>query len=197
MSAPLVLVTGFGPFPGVERNPSGLAAGALAAEPPDGVEVAARELPVELFGAAEALEVGIAGCPRTPDFVLALGVHRGDWFRPEGLARRVLTSTKPDNAGRFASELAPLGERDLDAPVDVEAVAAILRESGALRAEASRDAGGYVCERTAYAVHAACARLSIAGLFLHVPPIDAVPLADQLAVLRRAIPRIVEVGGPR
>ena len=191
MTAPLVLLTGFGPFLAVERNPSGLAAGALAADPPEGLEVVGRELPVELFAAGEALEEAVAACPRPPDWILSLGVHRGAWFRPEALARARLASAKPDNAGRYASELPPLGDRDLEARVDVEGAAEILRACGAAEARPSRDAGGYVCERVAYANYAAAERLGVPGLFLHVPPLELVALEDQLAILRAALPRLV------
>lgn len=183
-----MLITGFGPFLDVERNPSGLAARALEAAPPDGIRVVGRELPVELERAGEALEAALAACPRPPDWLLSLGVHRGDWFRPEGLARARLVSTKADNAGRFAAELEPLGDRDLVPRVDPARAAALLIAAGARAARPSFDAGGYVCERVYYANLTAAERLRIPGLFVHVPPLDLVPLDEQLDILRRALP---------
>lgn len=186
-----MLITGFGAFLDVDRNPSGLAALALEADPPPGLRVVGRELPVELERAGAALEAAVADCPRPPSWLLSLGVHRGDWFRPEGLARARLASAKPDNAGRYAADLPPLGDRDLVPRVDPARVAEILLECGAREARPSRDAGGYVCERTFYANLVAADRGGVPGIFLHVPHLEHVSLEQQVAVLRRALPRFV------
>ena len=191
MNEPLVLITGFGPFPQVDVNPSGRAAAALEADPPPGIRVVGRELPVELHRAGDALEAALLECRRRPDFLLSLGVQRGGWWRPEGLARARMDSTKPDNAGRFAAELPPLGDRDLESSVDPVRVAELLIEAGASDARPSRDAGGYVCERTFYANLVAAERLGVPGTFLHVPNHELVSLDEQVAILRRALPRFL------
>lgn len=186
-----MLITGFGPFLQVDLNPSGLAAIALEADPPPGIRIVGRELPVELHTAGAALEAALAECPRPPDFLLSMGVQRGGWWRPEGLARARMVSTKPDNAGRFAAELPPLGERDLETRVDPQRVAELLLEAGAADVRPSRDAGGYVCERTFYANLVAAERLGVPGTFLHVPNHEDVSLDEQVTILRRALPRFL------
>ena len=187
MNAPLWLVTGFGPFLDVQENPSGLVARALESDPPDGLEVRCAILPVEFEAAGPALDRALDECPRPPVWLLSLGVHRGAWFRPEGLARARLRSTRPDGAGRFAADLPPLGPRDLRPRVDPARAAELLRTAGASDARPSNDAGGYVCERTYFANLTAAERLAIPGLFVHVPPISAVPVGEQVRVLRKAL----------
>jgi len=182
---PLVLVTGFGPFRDVARNPSGELAEALALDPPAGVEVVGRVLPVSFAAAPPALEAAIERlAPRVPDAILGLGVQRGAWFRLERRARAVLDSEKPDLDGRFARELEPLGARDLECALDLERLCAAMRAAGAGEARASDQAGGYVCERVFRAALEAGARLGLPGLFLHLPPADLVSVDDQLPVLR-------------
>lgn len=183
-----MLVTGFGPFLQVDLNPSGLAAVTLDADPPPGMRVIGRELPVELHTAGDALEAALAECPRTPDFLLSMGVQREAWWRPERYARARMVSNKPDNAGRFAAELPLLGDRDLETRVDPVRVAELLLDAGACDARPSEDAGGYVCERTFYANLVAAERLGVPGTFLHVPNHEFVALDEQIAILRRALP---------
>ena len=50
MTDPLLLVTGFGPYEDVEENPSGRLVERLDLDPPAGVEIAARILPVSFRG---------------------------------------------------------------------------------------------------------------------------------------------------
>jgi pyroglutamyl-peptidase len=73
--APLILVTGFGPFAGLKQNPSALVAHDVSRARVPGVRLVARVLPVSYAG-AEARVAAL--CRRLhPDAVLSLGVAIG------------------------------------------------------------------------------------------------------------------------
>lgn len=182
-----MLVTGFGPFLEVERNASGEVALALAALPADalgGARVAAGVLPVVFAEVADAVDALLAGlAPEVPGLLLGLGVHRGGSFRLERGARARLDSPKTDNAGRRAAELAPLGERDLATDLDLERLGRVLRSAGADEIQLSDDAGGFVCERAYHHLLARADALGVPALFLHVPPLERVPVEAQVPVV--------------
>lgn len=191
MSA-LVLVTGFGPFLDVARNPSGEAALALAQAPPPGLEVVGVELPVSFAGAPAALEAALSGlAPRVPDVLLALGLHRGSWLRLEQRARARLGSAKPDAEGRRGAEQGLLAGGELRCRLDLEVLAQGLVAAGAADVRLSRDAGGYVCERTYHAALAAGERLGRPALFLHVPPPQHLDAPSLAALLGAWLPELV------
>ena len=183
MATPYVFLTGFGPFLDVELNPSGELAGALDGASFDGAQVSAVVLPVAFDEVAPAYRGALAALAahggERPLALLSMGVHREAWFRLERRARPQLTSTKPDTGGRSAAELGPLGDTELHTGLDLDALAAALERGGAREVGLSDDAGGYVCERTYYEVLERAAELGVPGLFLHVPPADLVPIAEQ------------------
>ena len=181
----LVLVTGFGPFFQVDRNPSGELARLLEACPPDGFEVIGTELPVTFEGAGTALRDFVASHrDRSPAFLLSLGVQRTPAFRLERNARARLDSQKPDNEGRRASGVAVLGERDLSTTFDLEALAPCLQADELEPVLLSEDAGGFVCERTYYELLVLSEELGVPALFLHVPPWDAMAPERQVVHVR-------------
>ena len=123
MASPLVLLTGFEPFLDVAENPSGAVALALAAEPPEGVEVAGGVLPVSLErlpGAYDALLADLE--PRRPDLLLATGVHRGPQFRLERFAHARLHSDQFDNDGRPVAGVTVGDGIDRRTPLDLDAL---------------------------------------------------------------------------
>ncbi len=184
VSPPHILVTGFGSFLAVQQNPSGLLATTLADDPPAGVQVTARELPVSFDGAPALLARAIEAMEPKPDGLLALGVHHGAGFRLERNARAVLDSKEPDVDGRHGSDLKALPEGDLTSGLDLEGLRDILVHAGADDARISDGAGGYVCERIFHAVLAHGRRLGIPGLFLHVPSAGRLPTPEQLPIVR-------------
>lgn len=191
--SPLVLVTGFGPFLDVERNPSGEIARALALRPPAGIEVAAALLPVSFSGAPAGLSAALEGLGRrVPDVLLGLGLHRGSWLRLEGRARDALVSPKRDLEGRLGSELGKFAGGELHTRLDLESLAAALRSVGAPDVRLSDDAGGYVCEHTYRALLEAGAALSRPALFLHVPPEADLTVERQTELLRAWLPELVQ-----
>lgn len=161
-----VLVTGFGPFPGVGRNPSGELLPALA-----GPGVRTLLLPVEYRGAADVLADAL---PRLrPGVALLFGVaSSGTVVQVEGVARNHGSVGTPDVSG-WAQGGRPLRDGAPDtypASLPVEPLVAAVAATGR-PVVASSDAGGYVCNATFYA---ALHVIATAGLptrcgFVHVP----------------------------
>ncbi len=185
-----ILVTGFGPFLEVEENPSGELALALAAAPPQEVDVAGCVLPVSFEGAPASLTGALDAMDSRPDGLLAMGVHDGAGFRLERRARAVCASLKLDIEGRPGAECEPLPGGDLECELDLEALRSTLLEAGASDAWISEDAGGYVCERTYHALLGHGRRLGVPGLFLHVPPVDVLSVDEQLPIVRALVARV-------
>jgi pyroglutamyl-peptidase len=194
MAVPLVLVTGFGPFPGRERNPSREVAALLEREPPPGLRVAARELPVTFLGAPAALRAAQDSLPERPVALLALGVHPEPCFRLERRARGRFDGAREDADGRTATELELDLGPELVSELDLEDLAEALRAAGAGEVRLSDDAGGYVCERTWRALLEAGRELGVPALFLHVPPAEHVAAELQAPLVRALLPRLVARG---
>lgn len=188
-----LLVTAFGPFPGVPLNPSeaaarrmlGLRRPALA-----GVEITFRVLPTRwdaLEGLADLVARG------GYDGVLMLGVAARR--RQVTLERRAVNGARsaPDAAGRHPAgrRLAPAGPEALFTTVPTAALAAALRR-GAVPAAASRDAGRYLCN-AGYFRAIAAARAGAAGrrappvLFVHLPGRSGRPRGVSRAAFARAL----------
>ncbi len=187
-SMPTALLTGFGPFLGVTDNPSGALALDLAASPPAGLDLRSTVLPVTFAGVPDALssfvdEHEAAG----PALLLSMGVHRGPGFRLERRARQAPTSDRPDQAGGGGSGHA--ADRERVTTLDLDELAARLTpaaaEAGGL--SVSDDAGSYVCDWTYQHLLQHAERLGVPALFLHVPPIDQVAVADQRPVVERLL----------
>ncbi|MEO6710367.1 MAG: hypothetical protein ABI054_13425 [Planctomycetota bacterium] len=179
-----LLVTGFGPFPGVERNPSREIAEALASHGIGAeVEVTGVELPVAFGEVAPAIDAVLQRLPQPPDVILGLGVWgNGDSFRLERRARGVFDTTRVDNAGETGAglDLGPPRSTDLD----LDQLAECLRASGSGPVRISEDAGGYVCERTYLHLLKRAKELGARALFLHVPPIEVVDLERQITSVK-------------
>src|SRR5690606_1355293 len=98
-SMPTLLLSGFGPFPGVPSNPTELLVRRFAAEPPGArFRLATRLLPTEFGGAAELLAGAIEA--ERPDAVVMLGVGGAGPIRLERVARNGSRAERPDVAGR-------------------------------------------------------------------------------------------------
>lgn len=187
MPRDVVLITGFGPFPGVADNPSIQVARHLEQEPPTGVRVIARELPVTFEGAPEAVAAAAREAGDALGVLLGLGVQPEPTFRLERRARGRLDGARPDNSGRTASGVGVDLGGDLETALDLEHLAAVLTEAGAPRVAISEDAGGYVCERTYHALLARAGERGVPALFLHVPPIEVMAPADQAPIVRALV----------
>lgn len=149
---PAVLLTGFGPFPGVPENASSLLVPELAAVASrrwPGIKFEAVVLPTEwLAGPAAVSE--ILDCLK-PTLALHFGVAstaRGFTIESRGHNR---TKQLSDAAGRLppSERLSPDGPDSLAATIPVARIVARLRRRS-LPVKLSRDAGGYLCNAVLY-----------------------------------------------
>ncbi|MFK4730959.1 pyroglutamyl-peptidase I [Agromyces mediolanus] len=162
-----ILVTGFEPFGADAENASGETVTRLGREwgDPD-VELVTAILPVS-FAAAPA-RLGELVAAHRPDAVLAIGeAGRRATVTPERFARNLIDARIPDNDGAQPRGVAiDDGPDRRAAGFDVGALVAAIRAAG-VPAEASDDAGRFVCNRIAYEL----ARAGLPGGFLHVPAV--------------------------
>lgn len=171
MAERVLLLTGFGPFPGVADNPTALVAEALQNSRIDGCRIVSAVLPVAHPDAAH--EVARHWRLDKAAGVLHLGVAtQATLLRVETLAHNELNFRVADVAGHQ-----PLGQaidpaRPLQAclagPWPVDPLLEALARQG-LPAERSVDAGRYVCNATWWS----CLHAGIPSQFLHVPPIGS------------------------
>ena len=147
-----VLLTGFAPFPGVPINASmrlvfELAAAAKRRFP--GTTVSAGLLPTEWVAAPRQMEILLAEVK--PDLLLHFGVSsRARGFEIE-LRGQNRCDQQPDAIGGLPSSSAVHdgGPNIMRASLPVAYIVSRLRRRG-IRAFASRDAGGYLCNATLY-----------------------------------------------
>jgi pyroglutamyl-peptidase len=166
MRRPRLLVTGFGPFPGMARNPSAEIARRIAAAPRWrrlGVAAEALILPTTYAALADVLEPALA---KAPDAVLMIGVAgRSRAVRIERQARNRASLLLPDAAGRRPQRLAladgPAARRLGTSPARLRA---LLRRHG-IACRVSHDAGRYICNAAYYRALAG----PVPVLFVHIP----------------------------
>ena len=168
-----ILLTGFGPFPGVPVNISSALVARLAeaaqANYPKSAIVGAT-LPTEWSRGLAALELLIVR--HQPDICLHFGVsHTASCLQIERQAR-ALVNLKPDNAGAIADQ--DLLDCDNGVPrAATLPLQAIVSRLNALSVplSLSDDAGSYLCNATLFSSLSLCEKLdnkSICGFF-HIP----------------------------
>lgn len=169
MNRPIrLLVTGFGPFPGVPRNPSAELATRLAQSARlRRVLGRAPELLMLAVSYAAIPEQLAPALASGPDAILMVGVaRRARTIRVEHRARNRASRLYPDASGRTHTlTLDPLGPARRQSPVAPH-IAVGLRRAG-ISAQVSRDAGRYLCNASYYRVLAE----GRPALFLHIPPL--------------------------
>lgn len=172
-----IAVAGFGPFPGVPKNPSGEIVRAVATMrrfPAAGITLDTAILTTAYHEAEQQLETLLA---KKPDATVLFGVAgRAKFIRVETIARNRASTLHPDHA-RFTPtfrKLIPSGAEQLKVRGPAIRMRAAIRASGA-RAELSPDAGSYLCNAIFYRALAATATRNPSPLtfFLHVPPLRA------------------------
>jgi pyroglutamyl-peptidase len=160
-----LLVTGFGPFPGMPRNPSAALARQVAASPRWrilGVQVECRILTTAYTALATELDPTLA---EAPDAVLLVGVAgRSKRIRVERRATNRRSTLYPDVTGETAAALASGRTAERSSRI------APVKPLRALRAQKlpsriSRDAGRYLCNASYYRALA----LPRPVLFIHIP----------------------------
>lgn len=168
-----VLLTGFGPFPGVPRNASGPLARALAAAARrrfPAVTFRSATLPTEWAAAPRRLRQLLAG--HRPALALHFGVsERAHGFVIETQARNVRAAIY-DAAGVVAQSEAVVegGPEVLRSTFPARSIVERLQEAG-LPASLSDDAGSYLCNALLYHSlrYAADAAGPMSSGFIHVP----------------------------
>ena len=171
MADRVLLLTGFGPFPGVADNPTAAMARALDGLQLPGMQLVSAVLPVA--HPASGQEVARLCALHQPAAVLHLGVaQQADLVRIEQLACNELSFRVPDTAGAQPQAMPidpslPL-DAELSVPWPVGGLWAALSLAG-LPAALSDDAGRYVCNATFWQSLRAGQR----ALFVHVPPVGA------------------------
>lgn len=168
-ASPELLITGFGPFPGMPRNPSAALARRLGTSIrlrlALGQSLRMRILDTTYAAIESQLVPALDEAPRV---VLMLGVAScATRIRVEARAANRTSRFHPDASGRPSSRptLDPDGPAQRRSRVAVQALA-ILRRHG-LAAGPSRDAGRYLCNASYFrALAEACP-----VLFVHIPPV--------------------------
>ena len=169
MSAPRLLLCGFGSFPEAPLNPSAAVVSTLAREAwaPDGAEVDFLTLPVQWKGSVETILRQLQARPAEGVLVVGVAVE-AQVFRVEHTGRNCAARERPDHAGRvwelpFIDEA---GEDEIAATAPCGPMLQALTGQG-LPAVRSDDAGDYLCNFTLYRLLAARAAAQVG--FLHVP----------------------------
>jgi pyroglutamyl-peptidase len=166
-----VLLTGFGPFPGVPHNPSAWLAEALAAALPAlDCDLHWQVLPTEW----ETVAALVPGLHQTlqPHVMIHFGLsERSKTFRIERSAHN-RTAPRPDAKGALPSSAMILAQRPdrLDTRLPAAILAAYLRAQG-LAVTTSHSAGSYLCNFLYYLSLDRGARQENAplALFVHIP----------------------------
>lgn len=178
-----VLITGFGPFPGMPVNPTGTLAERLAALDRRALDGTARTAHVfETSYAAVDDELPKLIARHKPDILLMFGVAgRSRKIRVETLARNTRSTAIPDATGALARDarIAPDAAAAMPLPTLAGRMAAALAKAG-IPARVSKDAGGYLCNYLCWRAAEAAAKPGgprIAA-FIHVPKTTLT--ADQL-----------------
>jgi len=181
-----LLLTGFGPFLDITRNPSEDLVGRMEARPPAGWQMETLVLPVSYAAAQEA-----ASRVQGYDLVCALGVHGGDdLIRLEtGASRRM--SERPDVDGVVGDlSLFPCNTERMES-LTFGAALTISHP----RVISSTDCGGYLCNFWYYQ----CLARNPSSAFIHVahseisrPEGPFVPLVEQEEIVRLVLDQVRE-----
>jgi pyroglutamyl-peptidase len=186
MARPRVLITGFGPFPGVSENPSAWLAETLAERTPpdcDG-ELHARILPTE-WQATSLMPQLYANLQ--PHVMIHFGLgQRATALRIERTAHN-RAAHRADAAGALPP--GPAIRRDgperFETAVPVPALALHLRRAG-LPAVTSGSAGRYLCNFLYYHSLGWASQNDCRAVFVHLPPLSGNSPFSELALLRGA-----------
>lgn len=170
---PTVLLTGFDPFGGANRNPSSEAVQALHGSTLAGHRVQALELPTVFGGAWQVLHAALR--QHRPVLVVCVGQAGGrSGLHIERVAINLDDASIPDNVGQQPRErpIEPGAPTAYFSSLPLPALVAELRAQG-LPAEVSNSAGTFVCNHVFYRLMQALATDPVLrgtrGGFVHVP----------------------------
>lgn len=184
----LVLLSGFEPFGGSDRNPSAELAARLAGGSIGPFRLETLTLPVVTVVAGDLLEAAIDRFD--PEFVIATGEDgRAKAIRVERTAVNRRDFSAPDNSGVLCSGLPVVegGPDSLATSLPVARLVAASRSRG-VPAEPSPSAGTYLCNEVKYRIlHRLQHEPARRGGFIHVPR-----LPSQGATERGGVPMPIE-----
>jgi pyroglutamyl-peptidase len=146
---PTLLVTGFGPWPGVKVNPTAALVAELAAEGGGCCRLVAKVLPTEYRRSWTMLRRAVLR--HRPDIILHFGfAPKAETIALERFGR-LACSAKADAVGYTprSGTASRSGPHRIAASIPLEPAAAALREAG-FDIAVSEDAGGYLCNATFY-----------------------------------------------
>jgi pyroglutamyl-peptidase len=182
-----LLITAFGPFPGMPNNPSARLVAAFAREHRNrlarlGIELVTAELPVVFATVGSALQETFDTVD--PDAIIHVGVAgRRAKLSVETRALNRIGTLRSDAARLCATT--PLvmhgGIAQLSARWPAARLVAAMNRSGAVT-RLSIDAGDYVCNQTLYLT---LARVRVPAGFLHIPK----PRVERRRKCNKASPR--------
>jgi pyroglutamyl-peptidase len=176
-----ILVTGFEPFQGAQRNPSGDTAKALDKETVAGGAVTGVVLPVLWDGSAKALDKAITSV--RPHIVVSLGMA-DEMFRVEQQAddQRIAVADNDQVTPKPRDVKKRLGTR-LPVPVVEKAIAKVV---GPKLVTLSKNAGGFICNEVFFTLMNGYPKLLRAG-FIHTPSDAFVPKQIKQDLVDKAI----------
>ncbi|HZT27919.1 MAG TPA: pyroglutamyl-peptidase I [Pseudolabrys sp.] len=175
---PIILITGFGPFPGAPFNPTAPLIARLARlrRP----ALAAVQIVPHVFATSYAAvdrDLLRLIARHRPDALLMFGLApRARWLRIETRARNVLALTPDAGGAKPRSRAIAFNEAAaLAMPAPARRLLATLRGTG-LPAVLSRDAGRYLCNYLCWQAAVAARRGPKIAAFVHVPNIARKPV---------------------
>jgi pyroglutamyl-peptidase len=181
-----VLITGFGPFPGVSENPSAWLAETLAQQAPPECEgeLHARILPTEWQAAALMPQLYAS---LQPQVMIHFGLsQRATSLRVERTAHNH-AARRADASGALptCTAIRADGPERFETAVPVPVLAAHLRRSG-VPAATSRSAGRYLCNFLYYHSLGWASRNDCLAVFVHLPPLNGNGPFSELALVHGA-----------
>jgi pyroglutamyl-peptidase len=165
-----ILLTGFEPFDGRERNASWIAASALAQQHLPGVELRAAQIPVCWDAPRRVLDPIVTEWQ--PHVIIGLGEGEPGMFRVESVANNTRRE-RADNDGKFPEGrvIDPRGPLRRTASADCITLCKALTALD-IPVRVSTDAGAFLCEELLYTLEGLRAAQDALDtvLFVHVPP---------------------------
>jgi pyroglutamyl-peptidase len=186
MESKTLLITGFEPFGGEDRNPSWEAVNALPER------IGARKLfklllPVE-FGRAAALAADAAEKYHA-DEILCVGLAAGRTaVTPEAIGVNMRDASIPDNAGYKpeGDPIDPNGPAAYFSTLPVREMTAAIASAN-VPSKLSYTAGTYVCNDLLYTLLRRFSGTATRAAFVHIPLEKDLPLAESICALTAAI----------
>lgn len=187
-----ILVTGFGPFPGVDDNPSEKLVRNLQLDQ-QGVHLRKDVIPTEWLRCRETANDLYQD--HRPDILIHFGVHgASEHIRLESTARNIAgNSLDACNVCFAADQIDPFGPYELVSRLPLEKMARTLTEN-AIPAAVTDDAGDYLCNFLYYQALTFTEEApgSPHALFVHIPDPDR-PNGLSMSQIETAARLIIEM----